>query len=93
MEANRLERDDVRSNYSRNAMILSVLWFIYPIILFFAPDGLRIFSDAFSVFCIAVLDVIAKVVYGLMTTMSDTKTVDRDLSETRSTTATTRLAA
>ena len=93
MEANRLERDDVRSNYSRNAMILSVLWFIYPIILFFAPDGLRIFSDAFSVFCIAVLDVVAKVVYGLMTTLSDTKTVDRDLSETRTTPATTRMAA
>ena len=93
MEANRLERDDVRSNYRRNAMTLSVLWLIYPVILFFAPDGLGTFSDAFSVFCIAVLDVVSKVVYGLMTTLSDTKTVDRDLAETRTTTATTRMAA
>ena len=93
VEANSVERDDVRSNYKRNASILTVLWFIYPIILFFAPDGLRVFSDAFSVFCIAVLDVVSKVVYGLMTTLSDTKTVDRDLAETRTTTGTTRLAA
>ena len=93
MEANRLERDDVRSNYRRNATTLSVLWLIYPIILFFAPDGLGVFSEAFSVFCIAVLDVVSKVVYGLMTTLSDTKTVDRDLAETRTTTASTRLAA
>ncbi len=93
VEANRLERDDVRSNYRRNATILSVLWLIYPVILFFAPDGLGVFGDAFSVFCIAVLDVVSKVVYGLMTTLSDTKTVDRDLSETRTTTATARMAA
>ena len=92
MQANRDERDDVRGNYKRNATILTVLWFIYPIILFFAPDGTRIFSDAFSVFCIAVLDVVSKVVYGLLTTMADTKTVDRDLSETR-TVPVTRMAA
>ena len=93
VEANRAERDDVRSNYRRDAMILSVLWLIYPIILFFAPDGLGVFGDAFSVFCIAVLDVLSKVVYGLMTTLADGKTVDRDLAETRTTASTARMAA
>ncbi len=93
VEANRLERDDVRSNYRRDAAILSVLWLLYPVILFFAPDGLGVFGDAFSVFCIAVLDVVSKVVYGLMTTLSDAKMVDRDLAATRTTTATGRMAA
>ena len=93
MEANATERDDVRSNYKRNASILTVLWFIYPIILFFAPDGMRLISDAFSVFCIAVIDVVSKVAYGLMTTVADTKTVDRDLTETRTAHATARMVA
>ena len=93
MEANTLERDGVRGNYRRNASILTVLWFIYPVILFFSPDGLRVFGDAFSVFCIALLDVVSKVVYGVMTTMTDTKTVDRDLSETRAVPASVRKVA
>ncbi len=94
LEANRPERDDVRGNYRRDATILSVLWLIYPIILFFSPDGLGTLGDAVSVFCIGLLDVVSKVAYGLMTTLSDTRTVDRDLAEARTgTIAPTRLAA
>ncbi len=81
MEANALERDDVRSTYRRNAAILSVVWLVYPVILAVAPDGLNIVSDAASVLVIAVLDVIAKVVYGYMSVLSDTKATDRDLAE------------
>ena len=81
MQANALERDDIRATYRRNATILSVLWLIYPIILAIAPDGLNIVSDAFSVLVIAILDVVAKVVYGLMTVSSDEKATDRDLAE------------
>ena len=81
MEANAADRDDIRATYKRNASILSVVWFIYPIVLAVAPDGLGILSDASSVLCIAVLDVIAKVIYGLMTIASDTKATDRDLRE------------
>ena len=75
------ERDDIRATYRRNASILSVLWFLYPVVLFFAPDGLNMLSDTASVLCIAVLDVLAKVVYGLMTTAADTKATTRDLGE------------
>ena len=81
MEANALDRDDVQSTYRRNAAILSVVWLAYPVILAVAPDGLGIVSDAVSVLVIAVLDVIAKVVYGYMAVLSDTKTTDRDLAE------------
>ena len=58
-----------------------MLWLIYPIILAVAPDGLNIVSDSFSVLVIAVLDTLAKVVYGLMTVASDAKATDRDLAE------------
>ena len=81
MQANALERDDVQANYRRNAAILSVLWLIYPVILAVAPDGLRWIGDTASVLLIAILDVVSKVVYGVMTTVSHSKTTDRDLAE------------
>ncbi len=81
MQANALERDDIQVTYRRNAVILSVLWLIYPVILAVAPDGLNYIGDAASVLYIAILDVIAKVVYGLMTVASDAKATERDLAE------------
>ncbi len=81
MQANALERDDIRTTYRRNAVILSVLWLIYPIILAVAPDGLNWVGDTASVLAIAILDVVAKVVYGLMTVASDSKATERDLAE------------
>jgi len=81
MQANALERDDIRTTYRRNAVILSVLWLIYPIILAVAPDGLNWVGDTVSVLAIAILDVVAKVVYGLMTVASDSKATERDLAE------------
>ncbi len=82
LQANALERDDVQATYRRNAMILSVLWLIYPVILAVAPDGLDYIGDTASVLGIAILDVVSKVVYGLMTVASDAKTTERDLAET-----------
>lgn len=81
MQANTLERDDVRATYRRNATILSVLWLIYPLILAVAPDGLRYIGDTTSILAIAILDVVAKVVYGLMATASTAKTTERDLAD------------
>ncbi len=81
MQANVADRDDVRGVYRRNATILSVLWLIYPIILAVAPDGLNIMGDTLSVLCIAVLDVLAKVVYGLMTVASDGKITEQDMAD------------
>ena len=79
-QANASERIDVRQAYRRNASILSVLWLAYPIVLAIAPDGLKLINDASSVLLIAILDVVAKVVYGLMATMSDSKLTERDLA-------------
>jgi bacteriorhodopsin len=93
MEANAAERDDVQGVYRRNAAILSVVWLVYPVILAVAPDGLGVVGDATSVLVIAVLDVIAKVVYGYMAVLSDTKMTDRDLAAPTAGVAPVRRAA
>lgn len=74
-----LERDDVQSNYRTNTAILSVLWMVYPIILFFGTDGLGLFNETLSVALIAIIDFVSKVAYGLYTTQGFEKIVSRDL--------------
>ena len=81
MRANAAERADTRDTYKRNAVILSVLWLLYPVVLAVAPDGARLIGDAAAVLAIAVLDVVSKVAYGLMAVASDTKATDKDLAE------------
>ena len=81
METAAEQRDDVQSTYKRDAVLLSVVWLIYPVVLAVAPDGANIVSDSASVLAIAVLDVVAKVVFGLMSVQSDAKITDRDLAE------------
>ncbi len=75
-----LERTDVQANYRANAVILSVLWILYPIILFFGTDGIGLFNETLSVALIAIVDFVSKVVYGLYTIRGFAKIVDRDLS-------------
>ncbi len=87
MQANASERIDVRQTYRRNAVVLSVLWLAYPVVLAIAPDGLKLIDDASSVLLIAILDVVAKVVYGLMATMSDSTMTERDLADGKGETA------
>ncbi len=81
LQANATEHDDTRSTYRRNAAMLSVLWLIYPVIVAVAPDGMGLIGDVASVLGIAVLDVAAKVVYGFIAVLADTKATDRDLAE------------
>lgn len=84
-----LERADVQASYRANASILSVLWLVYPVILFFGADGLGLFNETLSVALIAIIDFVAKVVYGLYTIRSFERVVDRDLSGRATTTVDT----
>ena len=79
------ERADVRSSYVRNAAILSVLWFLYPVILFFDTDGTGLLSSTTGVALIAIIDLVSKVGYGLMSVASDRKLVGEDLAGERAT--------
>ncbi len=78
-EENAGEREDTRRDFMRNAILLSVLWLGYPIILLFGDDGLGVLGATAAVALIAVLDITAKVVYGLMATIETAHRVDRDL--------------
>lgn len=81
LQAAAAEREDVRANYRRSATILTVLWFFYPIVLFFAPDGLNVISSSLAILGIAILDVLSKVVYGFLSVTSDAAITDRDMNE------------
>ena len=80
-EENAAEREDARRDFTRNALFLSVLWLAYPLVLFFDQAGLRLLSPAAGIALIAILDLVAKVVYGLMATVSTARRVERDLAE------------
>ncbi|KTS38679.1 rhodopsin [Methylobacterium indicum] len=80
-EENASERDDTRADFMRNAVFLSVIWLAYPVVLLFGDDGLGLLGPALGLGIIAVLDLVAKVVYGLMATVQTAKRVDRDLAE------------
>ena len=78
-EENAAERDDTRRDFMRNAVFLSVVWLGYPLILLVGQDGLGLLGGTAAVALIAVLDLTAKVVYGLMATVETARRVDRDL--------------
>ena len=75
------EREDVRHAYTRNAVFLSVIWLLYPLVLLVGTDGLQMVDPVLTTAGIAILDLVAKVVYGLMATIGRAKVVDRDLRE------------
>ncbi len=78
-QANLQESSDVQAAYRRDAFMLSAVWLIYPIILAVSPDGGNKVGNDASVLVIAILDVIAKVIFGFIASKSDEKLVDADL--------------
>lgn len=81
----------VQSDYRRNAVILSVLWLISPLILAVSTDGLGLISSALGVALIAIIDLVSKVAYGLLTVTSMTKLVSDE--QARATTRSPQRAA
>ncbi|QDY44096.1 bacteriorhodopsin [Candidatus Pantoea soli] len=49
--------------YNKNVALLTVVWFIYPVVFLVGPEGIKIITDATSVWAFLILDVIAKVFY------------------------------
>ncbi|SFL54553.1 bacteriorhodopsin [Methylobacterium pseudosasicola] len=80
-EENAGERADVRSAFMRNAVFLTAVWCAYPVVLLIGQDGLGFLSPTLALAVIAILDLTAKVVYGIMATKETTRAVDRDLAE------------
>jgi len=80
-EENATERADIQSAFRRNAVFLTVVWCIYPVVLLVGQDGLGLLSPTMALAIVALSDLTAKVVYGVMATLSTTRAVDRDLAE------------
>lgn len=74
-----LQREDVRGTFMRNAAYLSVVWFVYPIVLLVDPEGLNLISSATSVALFTVIDLVAKVGYGLIASAAHGRIAERDL--------------
>ncbi len=81
LRENAAEQPQARADYRRDAIILSLLWLIYPLILAVSTDGLSIISSTAGVAAIAIIDILSKVVYGLLTVVSTTKLVTEDLTK------------
>lgn len=72
--------EERRSAYNRDVVILAVLWLLYPIFVILGPDGLGIWTATLSTAAIAILDLVAKVVYGFITMAGSKKAADGDLA-------------
>ena len=90
LRENATERPSVQADYRRNAALLTVLWIAYPVILFFDSDGLSVISPVLGVALIAIIDLVSKVVYGLLAVAGTKKLVAEDLA---SGTTTSRMRA
>ncbi|TPG59011.1 rhodopsin [Roseomonas nepalensis] len=75
------QREDVRATYRRSAVILSVVWLVYPVLLLIDPEGLRYIGSTASVAAFAVVDLIAKVAYGLLATSEHGKIAKADVAQ------------
>ncbi len=85
-EESATERDDVRAAYRVEAGMLSILWFLYPVILFFSTDGTGIIGSTTSVALIAIVDLLSKPVFGFVCVRNQSRIVERDeLARTRGT--------
>lgn len=79
LRASTTVRGDVRSEYRRNATVLSALWLAYPLVIIPAPDGLGLVSETLATGMLLVLDLLSKVGFGLLATKGDAAITDRDL--------------
>ena len=92
-EENAGERADLRKAFLRNAVFLTGVWCAYPVVLLVGQDGLGLLSPGAALAVVAILDLTAKVVYGIAATIETTRAVDRDLAEGRTATTPLRRAA
>lgn len=74
------QRADVRKTYGTNAALLSIIWLIYPLLLLIDPEGLHWIGSTADVAAIALLDLTAKVAYGLFSVSEHARIAEADLA-------------
>jgi bacteriorhodopsin len=73
-------RDQVRRDaYVRNTILLTVLWLIYPLLVLAGPDGLGLLAPTPATAGLTILDLVAKVVYGVIVMLGSKAITSADL--------------
>ena len=67
--------------YTRNAAILSVLWFAYPVIFYLGNEGTNMISPVATAALYTTFDVISKVVYGVISLLGTRSLTTEQLRE------------
>ena len=73
-------RDQTRANvYKLNTLLLTVLWLLYPVFVILGPDGLGYWSALLTTAVVVILDLVAKVAYGLLAMVGSKKITTEDM--------------
>jgi bacteriorhodopsin len=73
-------RDHERSRaYGHHVVVLAVLWLIYPVVVALGPEGAGVWESVVTTACLAVVDLLAKVGYGLLSIRDAKRITDADL--------------
>ncbi len=69
--------------YRKKALALSIVWFAYPVVFLVGQEGFRLWSPVVDAILFTVLDLTAKVVYGLwaVSLVQHTGSVEEELPE------------
>lgn len=65
-EANRGDPEGGANLFFRLAVMLTLLWFLYPVVWIVGPEGSGAASNGVEVFFYAVLDILAKIAFGMV---------------------------
>jgi bacteriorhodopsin len=77
-----LTRDGARRRaYVRNTAILAALWAVYPVVVALGPHGAGVIGAVTETGWIAVVDLLAKVAYGLVSTHDSSTIAEGDLAQ------------
>jgi bacteriorhodopsin len=76
-----------RHSYLTSSVVLAVLWLLYPVIVLLGPDGVGSWSPTVTTGTITVVDLLAKVGYGLLLVRFSKADADGDLARAEVTAA------
>ena len=73
-------RDHERSRaYGHHVVVLAALWLVYPVVVALGPEGAGVWESVVTTACLAVVDLLAKVGYGLLSIKDAKRITDADL--------------
>ncbi|WP_419806711.1 bacteriorhodopsin [Terriglobus sp.] len=77
------EKSPEGETYRKKLPVLSIVWFLYPVVFLVGQQGLRLWSPVVDATLFTSLDLIAKVIYGLwaVSLVQHTGSVDDELPE------------